>query len=129
MKTIKVSEATNIQLDWLVCAAGNKPPSNLGVWLDGRNLYNMFNYTTNPALMHPIIEREDLATHPRFIVGLSERGTEVCMKDGWESWSQPRYYWQSPRNVQRGITSLIAAARCYIVSKLGETVEVPEGLT
>lgn len=33
----------------------------------------------------------------------------------------PRHYWQGP-------TTLIAAMRCYVASKLGDEVEVPEEL-
>lgn len=42
----------------------------------------------------------------------------------WEAWDDksmpaPRY---------KGPTRLIAAMRCYVASKLGDEVEVPEGL-
>jgi hypothetical protein len=115
MKTIKVSEATNIQLDWLVAEAKGIPQfvEQDGTIHDaelvefGCDGSTALNYTTNPALMYPIIYREKIAT--------------LCPASGdfWNARKSGTYvYYEGP-------TPLIAAARCFIVSKLGETVEVP----
>lgn len=174
MKTIKVAEATNTQLDWLVArcegfevtllTVGEQRESwardaktteekakLLAEWdeyfastakaeiriLDADGYKRMpylgsevemprskpggpkFQYTTDPAQMWPIIEREEIGT----------RRNVPCSKGReWEA---------SPSPTAKGAggawgygpTSLIAAARCYVASKLGENVEVPEELT
>lgn len=120
MKTIRVAEASNIQLDWLVGRAGGGGKLPIWQWIDGRSLRGMFCYTTNWSQMGPIIERERLTTQT------DQHDTEGPMwtaykreflfaEDGTDCWSV-------------GTTPLIAAARCYIMSKLGEVVEVPEEL-
>jgi hypothetical protein len=72
-------------------------------------------YSTDWALGGPIIEREEIAlepmTHDKFGDGwLATRveGPAVCM--------------------EFGPTMLIAAMRCYVASKLGDEVEVPNEL-
>lgn len=133
MKTIKVSEATNLQLGWLVaicegkrvsyCGAG---PSAYLAYIPKRSAYKVWSPTTNPIQMWPIIEREGID------VFTSYEGSRIegsfAEKTGWAA---RRHTYGGPINPKRflGRTSLIAAARCYVASKLGETVEVPEELT
>lgn len=130
MKTIKTSEATNIQLDWLVwvCAGGAaaypKTASGkafLKLWHGNSAKY--VHTSTDWAQGGPIIEREKL---------------RLTTDDGGEWWGEARLYRDGrtayttsyDRAVNgRGPTPLIAAARCYVTSKLGDTVEVPEELT
>jgi hypothetical protein len=57
----------------------------------------------------PIIDREK--------IGLSYEGA-----DEWEAWD---YDGNAPRT---GPTPLIAAMRCYVASKMGDEVEIPEEL-
>ena len=59
----------------------------------------------------PIIEREK--------IGLTYSDSIPC----WYATSQ-----QGKRFLRLGETPLIAAMRCYVASKLGDTVEVPEEL-
>ena len=127
MKTIKVSEATNVQLDWLVAKCEGLEVKNttvlptgkcvvLGDAHDGVSDVWIPEYTTDPAQMRPIIEREGISTvfqgdaHP-WVASL---------------WNYEDEDWHTHTE---GPTALIAAARCYVISKLGETVEVPEELT
>lgn len=115
MKTIKVSEATGAALDWLVAKC-------LGVSCTGRPKVFLFKwergeqrYSTDWSQGGPIIERE----------GGTLWSTNAS---GW------RYKWpynhandiEGPSMI--GPTPLIAAMRCYVASKLGDTVEVPEEL-
>lgn len=100
MKKINVSEATNNQLDWLVAQCE-------GV-LD-EDIYPRHSYSCNPAQMWPIIERVKISTD--------------WDHDVWNASAYGQSFYTS------GPTALIAAARCYVVSKLGQTVEVPEELT
>lgn len=132
MKTIKVSEATPIQLDWLVAKAQgwvDYPEDSIEqgeVWYIepdkapfGRILNkSWFRPATNWAQGGPIIEREHLS-----IEAYSAPNDEgiACFwfasedKFDAETWDAP--------------TPLIAAMRCYVASKLGDEVEIPEELT
>ena len=108
MKTINVSDATNTQLDWLVakCEGVTANQWEFQCALDGT-----YEYTTSGDLMVPIIERERISI--RFWSN-TER-VHAYMPERDAEWAE-------------GPTALIAAARCYIESKLGRTVEVPEML-
>lgn len=117
MKQIKVSEATNIQLNWLVakCEGWDAPICKNPTWgvptylaTNDTGLYT-YNPTTNWSQGGPIIERERLIVRPYYT-------------GEWECAASPSV-WQS------GPTPLIAAMRCFVASKLGEAVEVPEELT
>ena len=115
-KKIKVSEATNTQLDWLVA----KIEGDEVVWYDkqGRayerskwDVDPLYKPTTNWSQMGPIIERVPLQ------VGKAQ------ISESFVAYSQNGVSCQ-----QFGNTPLIAAARCYVASKLGEELEVPEEL-
>lgn len=130
---IKVSEAAGIALDWMVAKCegwewktgispwfGNEPwieSGIAGVSLKRRQLWE-FAYSTKWAHGGPIIEREFIGVNPRV-----DRTLEEC-------WSAQFY--EGVKNDlyvnEYGPTPLIAAMRCYVASKLGDEVEVPEGL-
>ena len=131
MKTVKVAEATNEQLNWLVARIeSTASPTDM----DSANIllyrtiatnawmYNKraIHYSTDWSQMGPIIEREG-----------------VHLFQPVDSHFKPLSQWvaalpyNSTSTLKRcsyGPTPLIAAARCYVVSKLGDTVEVPEEL-
>jgi len=114
-KKVKVAEATNLQLDWMVCKAGGGGGKNINLFIDGHSRLGMFNYTTDWSQMGPIIEREFIlltgwrtSTHDVRLGGIETATTSFC---------------------SMGPTSLIAAARCYVASKFGDIVEVPEELS
>ena len=101
MKTIKVSEATQLQLNWLVARIeGDELPKSGGQGLD---------YSSDWVCGGPIIEREGISIYR--------------MTSDWSAAYNPS------GAAQDGPTPLIAALRCYVASKLGDTVEVPEELT
>lgn len=131
---IKVSEATNTQLDWLVakcegltnleiydgCEGGDRTKPRKYLATEGGYTYN---YTTNPAQMWRIIE-----AHPEMQFwpwgGKSEgrNGELQCA-------SLPSKIDGGTRHkTWFGKTKLIAAARCYIAAELGEVVDVPKVL-
>lgn len=126
---IKISEATPHQLDWLVAKCeGLHPPSRLTT--AGQKFSRLHAYSIDPAQSVPIIEREGILV--RFIrcPGHPLHGKCLAMYDGtntgtmvqWvkrESWH--RHYFEGP-------TMLIAAMRCFVASRLGEEVKVPEEL-
>lgn len=118
MKTIKVSEATNTQLDWLVakCEGAEDLHFNGEFWIvsdpiNGSEYLGNLDYTGDWSLMGPIIERERIGLSP-----WGDRGEWLAytQRDRSSRWSAD--------------SALRAAAGCYVISKLGETVEVPEEL-
>ena len=101
MKTIKVTEATQLQLNWLVARIeGDELPKSGGKGLD---------YSTDWACGGPILEREGISIYR--------------MTSDWSAAYSPS------EAAQDGPTPLIAAMRCYATSKLGDEVKVPEELT
>ena len=73
---------------------------------------NPLMYHDDWALGGAIIEREKIAT--RFDLEEQEWQATIAAEDEWV------YGW--------GTTPLIAAMRCYVASKLGDEVQIPEGL-
>lgn len=115
MKTIKVSEATGAALDWLVwVAAGGAaayPKTATGkaflkLWKGNTAKY--VHPSTDWSQGGPIIERDEISLYR--------------MTSDWIAVHNP------VGDGQSAPTPLIAAMRCYVASKLGETVEVPEEL-
>ena len=133
MKTIKTSEATLPQIDWLVakCEIEGKPheitfgqygggglcihvhPTN--PLLDGRKM--LMEPSTNWAQGGPIIEREGITIAPHS----TENGVITSWKAGrdWPMSHFPFYL---------GDTPLVAAMRMFVTYKLGDSVEVPDEL-
>jgi hypothetical protein len=119
---VKVSELSGVQLEWAVAKAEGVfvQISNGGWWVfdsdafsEFRNDYNdsklqAFQPSTDWAQGGPIIQRERIRLDPR---GLWCAAHDSC------EWA----YYDGP-------TPLIAAMRCYVASKLGEEVDVPDEL-
>ena len=98
---MKVSELSGFALDWAVAKCEYQPVC------DGFD-DNCPEYSSNWAEGGPIIEREKTA--------IKENGYgHWFAKVGAGKW-------------MRGPTPLIAAMRCYVASKLGSEVEIPEEL-
>lgn len=99
---MKTSELTGVALDWAVAKAiGEYKPVAVP------------KYSSDWAQGGPIIEREK--------IDLSW-DVELAHKDG---------RWRAELDVMyesKGQTPLIAAMRCYVASKLGDEVEVPDEL-
>lgn len=99
---IKTSELTGAALDWSVRhAQSGKAPIDYAP--------NRDNFSTCWNKGGPIIEREGISWH-------------CGSKTSWHA-----YVCGSFENFS-GQTPLIAAMRCYVATKLGDTVEVPEEL-
>ena len=98
---MKTNELTGVALDWAVAEAeGHDFPA-------ADAFCGIFNPSTDWTQGGPIIERE-----------------EICML------APVRGLWRSINmgRTQYGPTPLIAAMRCYVASKLGDEVDVPEEL-
>ena len=121
MKQIKVSEATSIQLDWLVakckgiiatrCGAG---PSAYLAYTPKRSAYKRWEPTRNWKQGGALIERE------RITLDLYESGEWLAQIWGDDITDSDFE--------ECGPTPLIAAMRCYVSSRMGDEVEVPEEL-
>lgn len=109
---IKTSELIDGPLDWAVelaegidVAPGNQRP-----------------YSTDPAHGHPIIEREGIGF-------FCNRTAEVGARFNPDAGADWRAFAYNKHGTHYfGPTSLIAAMRCYVASKLGDEVDVPEEL-
>jgi len=111
---IKVSEATNIQLDWLVTQIDGWPVTQALTRCKERGRVTLiggsvFSPSTHWGQGGPIIEREDIS--PR-----------SCGDGSWVA----DWYFGDVRCV--GPSPLIAAMRCYVASKLGDEVDIPAEL-
>ena len=133
MKTIKVSEATTTQLDWLVAKIEDFPIQTEGYYNDeldreeitklhGCNVFGRYASDTewSPSTIWDqggeIIEREgiDISVH-------------VIHNGVITSWAAGSSTWPSDAVVSAtGATPLIAVMRCYVSSQLGLEVELPD---
>lgn len=104
---MKTSELTGAALDWAVarCEGGVGKNQLLGAW---------YAPSTDWSQGGPIIEREVITLiHPR-----------------WDGWTAHKYddHIEDESYTLDGPTPLIAAMRCYVASKLGDEVVVPQEL-
>lgn len=129
MKTINVSEATELQLDWLVAKCkGLKLHRNAllggqikeGWWVSGYYMdpnnwipLSLLNFSTNWSQGGPLKERQGISSGPA--AGGGFWAGKCPINDGETLGME-------------GPTELIAIARCYVASVMGETIEVPEEL-
>ena len=112
---VKTSELTGPALDWTAALAAGYDEGWLHRQLQRSNPATSAipRLGSDWAEAGPIIERERISVISDF--------HEI--KEGWLAESYQG-------NIQQfGPTPLIAAMRCYVASKLGEEVEIPEELT
>ena len=104
---IKTNQLTGAALDWAVAKCE-------GVVYHGPAWTK---YSTDWAQGGPIIEREEISISREFASGRIE----------WAAWT-PAPIRDDAEAFGYGPTPLIAAMRCYVASKLGDEVEIPEEL-
>lgn len=108
MKKIKIADAPNRAIDWLVAKAEGFSV----LMFKDRHSSGAMNFTTDPAQAWPIIEREKISVD-------------------WAWMPDDQGYWiaeDDDLHKANGPTGLDAAMRCYCVSVYGEEAEVPEEL-
>jgi hypothetical protein len=110
---IKVSEAKDQALDWLVAKCEGVDERAAHLFHDE----GYYNYSTDWSAGGPIIEREKCIATLERLNGGSWR--VQAPYDRAQDRPGPYYY---------GPTPLVAAMRCYVASKLGDEVEIPEEL-
>ena len=113
---MKTSELIGKPLNWAVarCLNVEMDEQNVPIWFDEDGLTAhraVFDPQANWAQGGPIIEREWIKCDPR--------------KGQWEAtiWNEA-----AMQNPAFGPTPLIAAMRCYVASKWGDEVDIPEEL-
>ena len=130
---VKVSEATPLQLNWMVSLATGVPVTlNRGVlFWTGTN--HVADPITNWSQGGPIFSEAGIGA-------LFDAGS-ACRKPSWfatpndqsistsyEGESFDPTFMVTERPGMYGPTELIAKARCFVASRLGDEVEVPEDL-
>ena len=110
MTTLKTSTLTDAALDWAVTqiVSGAGPDKAQKQW---RYFGRVFNPSTEWSHGGPIIEREGLCL-------IKTDTVWQCTTNGNELHS----------HAKEGPTPLIAAMRCYVASKMGDTIDVPSDL-
>ena len=126
---MKTSELTGAQLDWAVAQCEGKRPS-LFIFQQTGKLAPEHNYSTNWAQAGPIIEREFIAvfsveTRPFSGQWAADKNKHRQIDSDEMGDKLYSFYMGS---LSYGPTPLIAAMRCYVASKLGDEVDVPEEL-
>ena len=108
---IKTSELQGAALDWAVAKC-----ERVEFTYENHPRHEMVNmhYSTDWSQGGPIIEREGISV-------LYQTG--VCMTASING-----QYEQSVGHRHKGNIGLLVAMRCYVASKLGDTVEIPEEL-
>jgi len=104
---MKTQNLTGPALDWAVakCLGYSGEQASYILFCDSSALA----YSTDWAKSGPIIEREMLTVAP-------------AKHEGYMAWAYPK------GAGYLGDTPLIAAMRCYVASKMGDEIEVPEEL-
>lgn len=117
MAKIKVAEASSLALDWMVakCAGLNAKLSSTGFLI-----YSNKSVPTGPN--GRVFQPSSAWAQGGLIIDLEGIGFYKANESKW--WAHP---YGGEYNAE-GKTALIAAMRCYVTSKLGDEVEVPDEL-
>lgn len=122
---IKTQNLIGEPLDWAVRVAQGFT-FNGKFWSDGEGHYYKHDDSPSTSWFQggPIIEREGIDVQQVFC-SMEGSFAEPC---GWQA---VKHTAGGPINPPRQVADkpLIAAMRCYVASKLGDEVDVPEGLT
>ena len=115
---LRTADLIGAALDWAVAKCEGNPNGWCGMVI-GRPMSYVFKPSTNWAQGGPIIEREKI-TLDYFPDGGHPCGGE-WLAQVWDGNG-------NPTKEKMGATILFAAMRCYVASKLGDEIEVPDEL-
>lgn len=126
---IKTSELTGAALDWAVATCEGEDYSPVTTYSGIGAEFPPTNYSTDWAQGGPIIERESIGVtkgNPLYFPKGNEKGDYY--EDLWIARKTQEHLPPGMRGVYEkwGTTPLIAAMRCYVASKLGDEVDVPD---
>lgn len=133
MKT-KTAELTGPALDWAVAIAeGHKPPllrilrGNVALPQEDDPMWcDYLEYSTDWSQGGPIIERENIGFWISGDKGFP--GQWAAANKEWMLVDVDSPEFDNLPDPMHGSTPLIAAMRCYVASKLGDTIDIPEKL-
>lgn len=147
---IKTSELTGVALDWAVakCEGEAVKFCDGRWWAEDKLARQRIEWlpSTSWEQSGPIIERESITiircdddyktdkegycTNKRIPVWAAEHGGGHSSGESYNGYGEPgEYVYEiSEADCKYGPTPLIAAMRCYVASKLGKVVEIPEEL-
>jgi hypothetical protein len=111
---VKTNELSRAALDWAVAKCeGRQEPEVVNAFAVAWYTWPNTHYSTNWAQGGPIIERE---------------GITVSKEDGgWSAYFREKLFEDDGSEFWRnGPTPLIAAMRCFVGSRLGNEVEIPD---
>lgn len=111
---IKTSELKDTALDWAVAKCEGFVQDDDPAWERG---YEPFGFSTDWAQGGPIIERERISLE--YLSGAGDAGMDVWVATRAEGPCISEEQADKP---------LVAAMRCFVASKLGDEVDVPEEL-
>ena len=120
---VKTSEATPLQVNYLVakCKFPDAHTKDVEVWIQPLSCDDpadfAFEPSTNWSQGGPIIEREKISIE--YMVGAGAGGLDV--------WVATRIK-NMALSEECAPTPLVAAMRCYVASRLGDEVDVPDEL-
>ena len=128
---VKTSELAGAALNWAVIVAEHRRhdwnnPLHIEHFNEIRNrhvLHQQGHYSTNWSQGGPIIEREGIELLCNVTATEAERFTHA--EADWQAFYRSN---RSTEARQYARTPLIAAMRCYVASKLGDEVDIPEEL-
>mgnify|MGYP001118831958 CR=1 FL=1 len=123
---VKTSALSGDALDWAVASiewAAHDSDTNILMVTVGDDNGWVYNPTENWSQAGPIIEREEI-----HLLGPYEHHPKGLT--GWGSHAKYRGKTNpgSALAVAHGPTPLVAAMRCFVLDKLGDTIDIPEEL-
>lgn len=127
---MKTADLIGTALDWAVAVSeGAKWEENLLVWHDEESVRRQMRphpYSSDWAYAGEIIVREDITFRKYHRPDSDAHGkyyARICRESGtMVGWYKTTGFQQT------GPTPLVAAARCFVASRLGDEVEVPQAL-
>ena len=111
---MKTSELTGAALDWAAAKCEGEDYRDIATYSGIGQEFSPTNYSTDWAQGGPIIEREGINLFQR-------KGAAAREGRAWLAYDN-----KNPE--MTGPTPLIAAMRCFVASKMGDTVEIPQEL-
>lgn len=130
---MKTNELTGAALDWAVAKCEGEEVSMVKGQLETRWTDNGWKPSTDWAQGGPIIEREEIGLE--FMDNFDGWSASLVLehsqdRDNYtDSQDRDSYTVTQDSFAGYGPTPLIAAMRCYVASKLGDEVDIPEELT
>jgi Protein of unknown function (DUF2591) len=139
---VKTSELTGVALNWAVAMCEGKNPNeeyskpkDYGLasgWREGDGFGKAIEqYSTDWSQGGPIIERDKISIEAVWLYN----GEDMPKFKEWKATYLHHLWSGTPAKFQgvikitaTGSTSLIAAMRCFVASKLGKEVDIPEEL-